>query len=87
MSGIDLKSEYIVLDIPEESVEVTVTAKIYRDGEIMTVERKLGLKEIREAVAEADAIYIPPDATFVLTDTGRAMLEKQNREEAYGCGF
>lgn len=78
--AVELKSDYVVLEIPQCSVEVTIMAKVYMDGEIQTVERTLGMQEIRDAVKEADTIYIPPDATFVLTDVGKKYLE-DHREE------
>ena len=77
---IELKSGFIMLEIPEESVELTVTAKVYRDGGIQTVERKLGMMEIREGMQEAESIYIPPDAVFELTETGKKWLD-EHREE------
>lgn len=77
---VELKNDYVVFAIPQCSVEVTITAKVYLDGEIQTVERTLGMQEIRAAVKEAEEIYIPPDAMFALTDVGKRYLE-DHREE------
>lgn len=75
MNEIELASSYIVLDLPDETVEVTVTAKVYHDGELLTVKKELGTAEVRAAFKEAEESYIPPDAEFVITNKGRAYLD------------
>ncbi len=80
MEEIELASDYIVLKIPENSVEVAVIAKVWTGNEVQTVTRTLGMKEIKAAVKEAEAIYIPPDAMFVLTDVGKKYLEEHRAE-------
>lgn len=77
---IELMNDYVVLTIPQNSVEVTITAKVYLDGEVFDVERKMNMQEIRAAVKEAETIYIPPDARFMLTDVGKKYLEEHKRE-------
>lgn len=73
---IELEQEYIVLSIPNESVEITITAKIFHNGELHTVTSKMGLAEIRAAVQEAKDGYIPSDAMFYLTPLGEEVLRK-----------
>ncbi len=80
MEEVELASDYIVLEIPENSVEVAVIAKVWTGSKVQTVTRTLGMKEIKAAVKEAEAIYIPPDAMFVLTDVGRKYLDEHRAE-------
>ena len=80
MKEVELASDYIVLEIPQNSVEVAVIAKVWTGKEIQTVTKTLGMKEIRDAVKEAESIYIPPDALFVLTDVGRKYLDEHRAE-------
>ena len=72
-----LTEKYIVLGIPEDTVEATITVKVYLDGEIQTVEKKLGMSEVRAAFKEAEENYIPSDAVFQITEEGRRYLEER----------
>lgn len=74
---IELASKYIVLEIPEDTVAVTITARVYLNGELRTVEKQLGLSEVREAFKEAEENYIPDDAVFQITEEGRRYLEER----------
>lgn len=80
MKEVELTNDYIVLEIPEDSVEVSIIAKVWTGDKIQTVAKTLGMKEIKAAVKEAEAIYIPPDAMFVLTDVGRKYLDEHRAE-------
>ena len=73
---INLETEKIVVEIPVQAIEVKITAKIYFDGEIHEVENKMSLKEIREAFDDAEENYIPPDASFVITEKGKQYLKE-----------
>ena len=79
MEEIELASDYVVLQIPENSVAVTIEATVYLDGKLKVVKREMNMKEVQAAVKEAEAIYIPPDATFTLTDIGRQFLSDHPR--------
>lgn len=72
-----LTEKYIVLGIPEDTVEATITVKVYLDGELQTVEKKLGMSEVRAAFKEAEENYIPSDAVFQITEEGRRFLEER----------
>lgn len=74
---IELASKYIVLEIPEDTVTVTITARVYLNGELQTVEKQLGPSEVREAFKEAEENYIPDDAVFQITEEGRRYLEER----------
>ena len=73
---IELTEDFIVLAIPEETVEVTIKAKVFHDGELVEVGRTLGLTEVRDAFKEAQENYIPGDALFALTPLGEAYAEE-----------
>jgi len=67
---LELAQDYIVLVVPEETVEVEITAKIYHGGEIRTVSKHMGFQEVRAAIKEASEGYIPNDAVFSLVPVG-----------------
>ena len=68
-----------MVEMPENAVEITIDAKVYHDGELISVKRKMDMSEIREAFQKADDGYIDDDDTFVLTDKGRAFFDEQSR--------
>ena len=74
-----LNEKYAIISIPETAVEVELNVKVFTGGGVEKVSRILSMEEIREAFKEyeeaEDCGYIPPDATFRLTDRGREMLE------------
>ena len=80
--GLDLDSEFIVLAVPASSVEVTISAKIWKDGEIIEVRKVMPFEEVRAAIKEAQEGYIPSDALFMLAQTPAEKLEKLLREYA-----
>lgn len=76
---IELMDHRAMVTFPEESVEVTMNVKVFHDGELMEVHKKLDMGEIREAFRKADNGYIDEDDRFVLTDKGKAYLEELNQ--------
>lgn len=46
---IGLESDYIVLSIPKDTVELEINATIWKDGTTQKVTRKMGLAEVRDA--------------------------------------
>lgn len=69
--------EFIVLAIPASTVEVTISAKVWHDGEVVEVKRTMPFDEVRDAIKEAQEGYIPSDAIFVLNpDISKSKLEK-----------
>lgn len=75
-NGLTLEQEFIVLGIPASTVEITINAKIWRDGEVIEASHKMPFEEVRDAIKEAQEGYIPSDAIFTLTDLGREELER-----------
>lgn len=72
---IELESGWAVISLPVESVEVNVEAKIFHDGEIVTVKNTMNLSDIRTAFKKADDGYIDEDDMFVLTESGKEHLD------------
>ena len=70
-----LEEEYAVVSIPTNTVELTIGAKIYIDGELKEAHKIMNMQDIRKAVSEAEEFYIPEDAVFTLTDEGRKYAE------------
>lgn len=84
MNEIELASSYIVLSLPDATVEVTITAKVFHDGKLMEVHKTLGITEVRAAFKDAEDSYFPPDAEFTITDKGRAYLDELERQRGNG---
>lgn len=82
-AAVELEEDYIVLAVPTDSVELTISAKIYHDGRLMDVSCVMGMKEIQAMFREARDNYIPEDTVFSLTEKGKAYLEelKRRREQ------
>jgi hypothetical protein len=74
---VELTDKYIVLEIPEDTLALTITAQVYLNGELQTVEKQLGIREVRAAFKEAEKNYIPDDAVFQITEEGRRYLEER----------
>ena len=76
-NGIELEENYAVITIPKRAIEITLAIKVFIDGKVENVERKMDILEIQEAFKEAvDGGYVPPDAVFTLTEKGRRQLEE-----------
>lgn len=73
---IELENEFIVLAVPKNTVEVTISAKIYHNGELQDVHRTMDFQEVREAFKEAEQGYIPSDSVFTLTPLGKKYAEE-----------
>lgn len=72
---IDLETSYIVLPVPSNSLEINITAKVWVDGEMKEVYKKMTFEEVREAFRDAEESYFPPDEEFSLTEKGRKLFE------------
>lgn len=77
---IELEEEFVVLSIPSSTVELTIGAKIYNDGQIIDVYRKLSIEEVREAIEEAKENYIPNDV-YRITEEGKRYFEELKSKE------
>lgn len=81
---VTLDEEPIVLYIPKSTLELTIEAKIWRDGAVNTVRKIMSFEETRAAVEDAKDNYIPEDAIFTLTEKGKEELERLRREQLDG---
>lgn len=66
--------------LPEDSVELRVEAKVYHDGELITVQKILTMGDLREAFRKADEGYIDDDDVFVITEKGKKWLEEREEQ-------
>ena len=80
-NGIELKESYMVLAVPTTAMEITITAKVWANDEVLEVNKTMPFEEIREAFKEADECYIPSNAIFTLSDIGREQLEQLKTEQ------
>ena len=71
-----LTEHLAIVEFPEDAVEVTIIAKVYHDGELITVNKVLTMQDLRAAFRKADDGYVDDDDRFVITDKGRDFLEK-----------
>ena len=81
---LELDEDYIVLLIPSTTCEVTITAKVFYEGELVTVTKVMNFDEVREAFTEAANGYIPEDTVFTITDKGKEALGIS--DDDYGTG-
>ena len=72
---IELEQKYAVISIPSNTVELTINAKIYLNGELKTVNTTYDMADVQKAIKEAEDGYIPSDAKFVLTDKGKVIAK------------
>ena len=77
---VELNQKYAILYIPENCVELTLSCKVYMNGELLNVKRTLNMKAVNDAFSEyeiaEDCGYIPPDATFVVPDEVKSFLRE-----------
>ena len=73
---VELIQHRAIVEMPENAVEITIDAKVYHDGELISVKRKMDMSEIREAFQKADDGYIDDDDRFVLTEKGKAFFDE-----------
>ena len=73
---IELTEHRAIIRLPENTVEMTVVAKVYENEKLQTVKMTYDLSQIREMFEKADDGYIDDDDRFVLTDKGRKFLEE-----------
>ena len=76
VKAVELDQEFIVLAIPASTLEIKITARIWNDGKVQTVERTMPNKEVRAAIREAEIGYVPSDTAFSLTEYGKSRLEE-----------
>lgn len=84
----ELNEDFIVLAVPEDTVQVEIAATIYIDGKLKRVARVMGFPEVRAAFKEANDGYMPSDAIFSLRPMGEekvtALVEKYLTKERFG---
>ena len=73
-------NKYIVIEIPEDTIELTILPTVLVDGKIRQVKATYGNHEIQKRFQDAEENYIPPDATFTLTEKSKAAVELSIRE-------
>lgn len=65
--------------IPENTCEVELKCSVFADGGIIRVSKKLTMKDVQQAVADAEKNYMEDDDMFEITDKGLRYLEEQGR--------
>lgn len=65
-----------VIRLPVNAVEAVLTITVFKDGELIKVEKRLDTEDIRHAIQDAEGNYMDPDAVFTLTDKGREYAER-----------
>jgi len=66
----------LVVSLPVNAVSLQLVATVYTEDGLEKRGTSFGYQEIRRAFELAEKNYIPSDATFVLTDKAKAMLER-----------
>ena len=73
---VELKEVRAMVYIPENSVEVTISAKVYKDGKLIEVEKVIDMQEVQKAVRDAEENYIGEDDMFQVTEKGLRWLKE-----------
>ena len=73
--AIELREAHAMIDIPEDTVEATLTCVVYIDGKLQTVCRKLSVQDVRDALRKGEEFY-DDDDMFVLTEEGKKYAEQ-----------
>jgi len=76
LKEVEIMEHRAMLCLPENAVEVEINAKVFENGELMNVSKKLSMQDLREAFRKADDGYIDDDDVFVLTEKGKAYCEE-----------
>lgn len=84
--SVELEQDYAIVSLPKNALTVEITAKVFdeENGELLDVSRKMTVEEVKRAKELADECYIPDDAVFTLTESGREYVESllnENSEE------
>lgn len=77
---VELINHRAMVELPENAVEITVNAKVFHDGGLINVSKKLDMNEIRTAFQKADDGYIDDEDTFEITEKGKAWLDEQQKQ-------
>ena len=80
MEIVELMEHRAIVDIPEDTVELTLNCKVFHDGEVINVQKVMKLSDIRESFRKADDGYIDNDDIFVITEKGKQWLERNEIE-------
>lgn len=63
---IELEQDFIVLAIPKRTLELSISAKVWNDSDVVNVSSTMLYDEIQAMFQEAHDGYIPADAVFTL---------------------
>ena len=74
---IELQEHRAMINLPENTVDLIVIAKVYHDGELVQVRKQYGISDIRAMFQKADDGYVDENDQFVLTEAGLAFLEEE----------
>lgn len=78
--GIELQEHRAMIYLPENTVELTINAKVFENGKLQNVSMTYGMSQVREMFEKADHGYIDDDDTFMLTEKGIAWINELERE-------
>ena len=78
---VELSEARAMVYIPEGSVELEINATVYENGELIKVGKTMTLKEIQEALRDAEENYISDDDKFVVTENGIEWLDRLHKND------
>lgn len=71
-----LENRFAVIELPIDSINVTIFVKVYNNDKIIDVTKIMSLEDIRDAFNKAERGYIDDDDVFTLTDEFRRQIEQ-----------
>lgn len=73
---IELQNHRAMIELPENTVALTLTAKVYHEGELVTVGKEYSISEIRAMFDKADKNYVEDDDLYTLTEEGKMYIDE-----------
>jgi hypothetical protein len=73
---IELQNHRAMIELPENTVALTLTAKVYYEGELVTVGKEYSISEIRAMFHKADMNYAEDDDLYTMTEEGKMYFDE-----------
>ena len=73
---VELQNHRAMIELPENTVALTLTAKVYHEGELVTVGKEYSISEIRAMFYKADMNYSEDDDLYTITEEGKMYIDE-----------
>lgn len=73
---VEIQENRAMIYLPKEAIEININAVLYKNGELLKVQKILNNDDIHKAFDDADKNYIEDTDMFELTELGKRMFEE-----------